>query len=172
MPDKKQYLIASSTNEWYTPPMYIDAVRRVLGSIAFDPFSCAIANTLVKADAYYTKDDDAIMTPWPPVNTVFANPPYERGVIDRAINVIIHNHHMYNSQTILLVNVATDARWFQQALGECDAVCFVAKRIRFVQSDGITLGGSNTRGQAFLYFGNDLAAFTQVFARHGTVLKK
>lgn len=40
MSEKKQYLIASSTNEWYTPPVYIDAVRAVLGSIQFDPFSC------------------------------------------------------------------------------------------------------------------------------------
>ena len=77
MSEKKQYLIASSTNEWYTPPVYIDAVRAVLGSIQFDPFSCEVANTLVGADDYYTAADDATMTPWPVVQTVFANPPYE-----------------------------------------------------------------------------------------------
>ena len=65
MSEKKQYLIASSTNEWYTPPVYIDAVRAVLGSIQFDPFSCEVANTLVGADDYYTAADDATMTPWP-----------------------------------------------------------------------------------------------------------
>jgi hypothetical protein len=171
MSEKKQYLIASSTNEWYTPPVYIDAVRAVLGSIQFDPFSCDVANTLVGADDYYTAADDATVTPWPVVRTVFANPPYERGLIDRCINTIITNHRVNGSATIVLVNVATDARWFQQALGSCNAVCFTAKRIRFVKSDGITLGGSNTRGQAFFYFGGDLEAFARVFKKFGSVLK-
>jgi hypothetical protein len=63
MSEKKQYLIASSTNEWYTPPVYIDAVRTALGSIQFDPFSCQVANTLVQAGQYYTAADDATITP-------------------------------------------------------------------------------------------------------------
>ncbi len=168
---KKQYLIASSTNEWYTPPIYIEAVRNVLGSIEFDPFSCKVANTLVQAEQYYTAADDATTAPWPAAQTVFANPPYERGLIGRCIKAIIKNYHTNNSATIALVNVAADAKWFQEALSNCSAVCFTAKRIRFVKSDGITLGGGNTRGQAFFYFGNDVAGFVQVFKKFGSVLK-
>lgn len=171
MADKKQYLIASSTNEWYTPPIYIEAVRDVLGSIQFDPFSCQVANTLVQAGQYYTVSDDATTTTWPVVQTVFANPPYERGLIGRCIDAIIKNYRANDSATIVLVNVAADAKWFQEALSNCSAVCFTAKRIRFVKSDGVTLGGGNTRGQAFFYFGNDVAGFSEVFKKFGSVLK-
>ena len=171
MPDKKQYLIASSTNEWYTPQVYIEAVRAVLGVIEFDPFSCQVANTLVGASKYYTAADDAIITPWPVVKTVFANPPYQRGLIDKCINAIIQNYHINNSATITLVNAAADASWFQLALNNCSAVCFTSKRINFIKSDGITIINGNTRGQAFLYFGNDVAGFAKVFAKFGSVLK-
>jgi 16S rRNA G966 N2-methylase RsmD len=142
-----------------------------LGTIQFDPFSCDVANTLVRATQYYTAADDATTKPWPVAQTVFANPPYERGLIGRCINTIIANYHTNGSSTIALVNVAADAKWFQQALNNCTAVCFTAKRIRFVKSDGVTLGGGNTRGQAFFYFGNDVAKFVQVFQKFGSVLK-
>jgi 16S rRNA G966 N2-methylase RsmD len=144
---KREIVACQKRNsEWYTPPVYIDAMRTALGSIQFDPLSCEVANTLFGADDYYTASDDATMTPWPVVQTVFANPPYERGLIGRCIKTIIANYRANDSATIVLVNVATDARWFQMALGSCNAVCFTAKRIRFVKSDGITMGGSNTRG--------------------------
>ena len=44
---KAQYLIESSTNEWYTPHHIIDSVKAVFGGvIGLDPYSCDAANSL------------------------------------------------------------------------------------------------------------------------------
>lgn len=66
--------------EWYTPPFIIAAARNTLGSIDLDPASNAIANAIVKATRYFTKEDDAFQQDWN------ANP---NGRFD-AINIFIN----------------------------------------------------------------------------------
>jgi hypothetical protein len=44
----------SGSVEWYTPAVYADVARNVLGGIDLDPASCAEANRTIKADIYYT----------------------------------------------------------------------------------------------------------------------
>jgi len=87
---KHQYLIESSTNEWFTPPHIIRSVKDLFGGvIELDPYSCDAANAIVGADHYFTKDSDAFLSEWPVVRKVFANPPYERKVIDRCVTQLI-----------------------------------------------------------------------------------
>src|SRR2546430_17584816 len=62
------------SNEWYTPSKYIETAREVLGSIDLDPASCELANRTVKADKYYTKEDDGLSKEWH--GNVWLNPPY------------------------------------------------------------------------------------------------
>jgi hypothetical protein len=45
---------SSESNEHYTPPEIVEAARKLLGGIDLDPFSCALANTVVKAETYFT----------------------------------------------------------------------------------------------------------------------
>lgn len=78
MKPKLQYLVESSTNEWYTPHHIVKSVKAVFGGVIdLDPYSCDAANAIVGATTYYTKEDDAFLSDWPVVDNVFANPPYE-----------------------------------------------------------------------------------------------
>lgn len=89
--------------EWYTPPEITYAARRVLGRIDLDPSSCALANTLVRAARYYTKDEDGLTKPW--YGRMWLNPPvrqrlwWERLVREwQAGRVEVAVYHMYNNE--------------------------------------------------------------------------
>src|ERR1700704_1062136 len=64
------------STEWYTPPKYIEAAREVMGAIDLDPASCAAANRIVKATAYYTREQNGLDQSW--TGRVWLNPPYGR----------------------------------------------------------------------------------------------
>lgn len=54
-------LLSSVSNEWYTPVLYVEAARRVMGSIDLDPASCPFANETVRASHYFTTDDNGLV---------------------------------------------------------------------------------------------------------------
>ena len=172
MTTRVQYLMESGHNEWYTPPYVLHAVRTVLGgTISFDPFSCAAANEYVQAEKYYTQEDDALVQDWPFIGTLFANPPYERKLIDACINRCVEHYREYPGMSqCILVNVASETKWFQQLLSHSNAICFFRKRISFISNTGEPTKG-NTRSQAMFYFGDVPWYFEEVFFSLGTVIQ-
>jgi hypothetical protein len=65
-------MVSSKSNDWYTPELYISAVRDTFGHIDLDPASCALANTIVQAEKFYTEAEDGLAQPW--FGRVFLNP--------------------------------------------------------------------------------------------------
>lgn len=169
---KKQYLIESSTNEWYTPRHIVASVTEIFnGRIDLDPYSCAAANAIVNASHYFDKSRDAFLNDWPDVSSVFANPPYERKVIDRCVTQLITYRRRWTAtqfQMIVLVNAATEVSWFFALMTNCDAVCFTKGRLEYIRGANQGRAG-NPRGQALFYFGHNPEHFGETFCKHGYI---
>lgn len=160
------------SNEWYTPQTYLDSVRAVLGgAIDLDPFSSPAANQGVRANRFYTVDDDAFEQNWA-ATTVFMNPPYSGQLVALATNKFMDEFKNRAFEGgIFLVNNATETKWFQRALYEAHAACFTNHRISFWNADGKAISG-NTRGQTFFLFGEEFEPrFTKEFNKHGRVVR-
>jgi len=161
-----------ASDDWYTPPEYLDAVRAVLNQIDLDPFSSNTANQVVKAQKIFSLEHSAFEHEWSvtPHTRVFMNPPYSAQLIGRATQRFLQQWQQKKiTEGIVLVNNATDTRWFQSLAQEAAMLCFTNHRISFWNSDGKKISG-NTRGQVFLYFGEHPEVFRQVFSTFGIIL--
>jgi hypothetical protein len=161
-----------STNEWYTPSRYVEAARQVMGSITLDPASCAFANQIVKADCYYSKEENGLNYPW--FGNVWLNPPYGKTLQGGASNLAYFTGHLLEQyecgntkQAILLIPVnSITTSWFASLWDF--SLCFPWYRIRFLlpngkQSDGPSLG------TCFVYLGMNIQRFIEVFSEFGTI---
>jgi len=159
-------------DSWFTPPEYLDSVRAVMGSIDLDPFTSRTANEIVGAKHIFTIENSAFDNDWKIDKNirVFMNPPYSAGLCSRAVNRFIDQYESRNFiEGIVLVNNATDTRWFNALIKHCRAICFTDHRISFWNTDRKHVSG-NTRGQAFFYFGKKLVRFRTTFEKHGFIL--
>jgi len=164
---------ARNSDSWFTPPVYLEAARKTLGSIILDPFSDARANEVVKADHYFDEAADGLSCSWQVARkvSVFMNPPYSARLVASCTAKFLKEHDAGSFQSgIILVNNATETRWFQSLLSSCAGVCFTHHRIGFWNADGKVVS-NNTRGQAFFYFGADYRAFDKYFSPHGRCIR-
>lgn len=159
----------SGNNEWYTPSVYIEAAREVMGTINLDPASSEIANKTVQADKYYTASDNGLILPWS--GNVWLNPPYAQPLIQQfADKVCGCVDSITIEQITCLVNNATETNWFQSMAVRASAVCLPNRRVKFLDPDG-NPSGAPLQGQAILYFGGSAEKFNTVFSKFGVVLK-
>jgi hypothetical protein len=151
-------------HEWYTPPAYLDAARKVLGAFDLDPASSTLAQTLVRAKKYHTRDDDGLSKPWR--GRIWLNPPYASGLVDSFIDKLVSHYEAGDvTAAIVLVNNATETEWFHKCAAAASAVCFPAGRVRFLDAEGNP--GAPLQGQSLLSLGNDPRAFCEAFSSIG-----
>lgn len=158
----------SGENEWYTPPEYILAARYCMGGIDLDPASCVIANRTVRADIFYTLQDNGLDKNWS--GRVWMNPPYAQPAIADFCKKLVDSLPSIEAACVL-VNNATDTAWFRMMADNCAAICFITGRIRFIDPSGKP-SGAPLQGQAVLYFGSNIEAFRDAFSKFGFVLWK
>lgn len=160
----------SGENEWYTPLEFIEAARETMGQIDLDPASCELANKNVKAKIFYTKEDDGLTKKW--AGKVWMNPPYASSLIGKFSEKIcteFKDNHI--QEACILVNNATETKWAQQLLSICSAICFVEKRIKFIDKNG-NPSGSPLQGQMIVYLGSTPDLFRSAFEKFGVVFHR
>lgn len=158
----------SGENEWYTPTKYIEAARRVLGSIDLDPASSDVANVSVRASHYYTAEDDGLTKEWN--GATWMNPPYSQPLISQFCIKWMKEYDAGNiTSGIVLVNNATETGWFQTLLSRSSSVCLPKGRVKFIDAAG-NPSGAPLQGQAVLYFGENCDTFAREFSGFGKVL--
>jgi len=158
---------SSGYYEWYSPPDYIEAATRVLGSIDLDPASSAAANDVVKATTYYTLDQDGLRLPWR--GRLWLNPPYGQPIIEwftAKLAASVTSGEV--SAAIVLVNNGTETAWFHTLASLAQAMCFPEGRLRFWNPDH--KGSTPLQGQVVVYIGPHAAAFVREFHQFGFVL--
>lgn len=151
--------------EWYTPREYIELARKVMGSIDIDPASSKAANKTVKATKYYTMTTDGLKKEWH--GNVWMNPPYENGLVSTFVTNLageIGNGNI--TQAVVLVNNATDTKWFVEFAASMTMLCLKTGRIAFVNEGGEAIKGA-LQGQVFGYYGKRQKSFASAFADVG-----
>jgi len=159
---------STGENEWYTPSYIIKSARNTMGNICLDPASSDLANEIVGADVYYTKETNGLNKDW--VGNVWMNPPYSQPLISEFSQKIIADLP-YIEQACVLVNNATETRWLQNMMLKCDAICFLSGRIKFIDTKG-SASGAPLQGQVILYFGEDADKFNKEFSNHGICMER
>ena len=155
-------------NEWYTPALHIELARTVMGGIDCDPATSEIANRTVQAETIFTAENDGRAQTWR--GRVWVNPPYAQplmGDFAEAVSAKFESGEI--EQACILVNNATETKWFQRMLEAASAVCFPKSRIKFLDPEG-NPSGAPLQGQAIVYMGESIEAFKDAFKTEGAVL--
>jgi ParB family chromosome partitioning protein len=167
-----------STNEWYTRPQYIEAARAVMGSIELDPASCAAANQIVKAERYYTKEQNGILQPWR-ARSLWLNPPYGRSAkmqghhlstIKLFVDKCLETYQRGDvEQAIILATTEVNAKWFYPLWQY--PICIPDHRVNFIVPEQQKNKYSQMFGTCFVYLGQNETKFNEVFSRFGHIVQ-
>ena len=152
----------NGTTEYFTPREFVDAARRVFGgTIDLDPASSALANETVKAEKFFSKDDDGLAQEWH--GNIWLNPPYTNGVIQKFVSKLLASNF---TSAIVLVDAATDTKWFGHLADACAGIVFTSGRVNCLPH-GKKNSSNPTRGSAIFYIGDNAEKFFAEFEQFG-----
>lgn len=158
-------IVTFDSNEWYTPVEYIEAARRVMGSIDLDPASNDEAQQFIKAEHYYTKANDGLAQTWR--GNVWLNPPYADPLpwVSKLIDSFAAGTV---TAGILLVNTTNSPQWARLLWHSPHRVCLLNRRVNFWRPDRTDTRGT-AQDQMIWYLGNNIEQFGEVFSVYGAI---
>lgn len=153
------------SNEWYTPIEFIEAARRVMGSIDLDPATCLDAQQFIQAKHYYTKENKGEEQEWH--GNIWLNPPYANPLpwVSKLTEAFKSGAI---TSAILLVNTANSPQWSRLLWHGPYTVCLLNKRVQFWRPDRIDTQGTD-RDQMIWYMGSDVDKFVEEFSDYGAI---
>ena len=165
----------SLTVEHMTPPDIVECARVALGgNIDLDPASTAKANLDVKARAYYTKEDNALIHPWN--GNVFLNPP--GGKVDGQSQqklfwqYLMQEYRAKRTKSAVFLSFSLEFLQTSQVkpyglpTPHDFIVCFPSRRIAYFTESG-ERGASPPHASCVIYVGTDWTRFRKAFAGVG-----
>lgn len=163
-------------DERYTPHVWIERARSVLGAIDLDPASCAYVQQRIGAAVWYGVDHpllshtNALCRPW--AGRVWMNPPYSDPLpfVERLLAFYRAGEV---TQAIVLLNLASSPAWAQLLKRGGYPVCLLDDRIQFElgpdATDDDRRRNNNDRDQFVWYLGPKRARFAAVFRPYGDI---
>lgn len=164
--------INSDSQEWCTPPKYVNAVRKFFGKIHLDP--CSNPQSIVNAGTEYMLPKiNGLIASWN-FPTIYVNPPYGTDKVRKTsirdwLFKCTDAHVSYGSEVLALIPVATNTKhWKQYIFTEANSICFLADtRLKFIN-------GGHDKGApmacAIIYWGKDEDKFYRHFSEYGAVI--
>lgn len=169
---------SSKKHKWRTDPRLIALIEKFAkGKIGLDP--CAAKDVKHQfAKVNYTKHNglDGTIESWRGRGVTYANPEYQRGVLNRFVNKAIEQFcpleatgvtldDFSKDHLFLLVPARPDTRWFQDIiLPNMTGLCFWKGRLKFSGSDPAPFPS------LIAYFGNKPSRFRKIFKAHGWII--
>jgi hypothetical protein len=155
------------SDEYYTHPTIIEAVRRTLDAIDLDPASCLEANTVVQATQFYDSQIDGLRQPW--YGRVWLNPPFSQWIpwVPKIVQECRRGH--INALCALSSVRTCTARFMSPLKDMCVAICILRGRLPFWG------GGTDGKhgpdyGHLIYYLGPDVDTFAREFGHLGNIL--
>jgi hypothetical protein len=133
----------NETVEWYTPKWVFDALNITFD---LDPCSPQTGGFVPARRKLWKPDFDGLAEPWE--GNVWLNPPYG------AETKLWVNRLAEHGEGIALVFSRTGTKWFQNVAPRTSAVCFVSKRIRFINGLTGDAGGTPGADSMLIAFGS------------------
>jgi hypothetical protein len=137
------------SDDWHTPP---DIFAKLGGLRFFDP--CAPSDRthyhvpLVHADAFYTKEDDGLVRPWPDL-IIFMNPPFG----GREGHLPWLQKFFKHANGIAICRAYTSSRWWHSVvIRNAETLLFPRGKTKFIRPDG-TIGSAPGHGIALVGMG-------------------
>lgn len=163
------------SQEWGTPPKYVDAVRQFFGGeISLDP--CSNQFSIVNAQTEFRlPEHDGLKECWD-YPKIYVNPPYG---IDKDHGTSIKHwfarcsmaNELYGSEVLALVPVATNTgHWKKFVFGRSCGFCFLYDtRLKFLVN-GESGGKGAPMSCAMIYWGVEFERFQNIFRKFGAVI--
>lgn len=169
-------------DDWETPARVMHAVYCMTDIVTLDP--CAGMNTDLAvmnwggpgiddasdAAAMNGRAEaiDGLTTDWPRSGLIYANPPYST-LRQWATKVI--EEAAQGSEVLVLCPNRSDTRAGQALLGNCNAVCYIAGRLKYLDN-GVPAEASAPFPAATFYFGDNWRAFRDAFLPLGVCMDR